>query len=94
MPTERKWGDKHDVAKHLGVSPRTVERMGERGEIRAYTVGQRLIRYDLAEIDEMIAANSTTPCHTALAPQEQCADCGTYNPALEEEQRSAAHQDA
>ncbi|GAS98830.1 putative phage excisionase [Mycolicibacterium canariasense] len=54
----RRWGTKSDVAEHLQVSTKTVERMTERGELRAYAVGRRLVRYDMAEVDAMLAADT------------------------------------
>lgn len=52
MTEPRRWVTKEEVAEHLQISVRTVRRMVEDGQIRAYRCGPRLIRFDLAEIDE------------------------------------------
>lgn len=59
MTAERRWGTKGDVAQHLHVSTKTVDRLVARGEIRAYPVGPRLVRFDLAEIDATMTAQET-----------------------------------
>lgn len=49
--TIRRWATKEEVAEHIRVSVKTVQRMTARGELTAHSVGPRLIRYDLNEID-------------------------------------------
>jgi excisionase family DNA binding protein len=40
-----------DVAEYLGVTPRTVYTMVADGRLRAYTLGERIIRFRRSEID-------------------------------------------
>lgn len=54
--TAPRWATKEEVAEHLRVSIKTVQRMTTRGELTAYSLGPRLIRYDLREIDAMLSA--------------------------------------
>lgn len=56
MTNASRWATKEEVAEHLRVSTKTVQRMTERGELTAHPVGPRLIRYDLSEIDTMLSA--------------------------------------
>lgn len=49
-----RWATKEEVAEHLRVSVKTVQRMTGRGELTAHNVGPRLVRYDLNELDEML----------------------------------------
>jgi len=42
------------AARYLSVSLGTLRRMVERGEVRAYPVGERLIRFDRAELDQLV----------------------------------------
>ena len=63
MSSERRWGTKADVADYLNLSTKTVDRLTERGLIRAYPLGPRLLRYDLNEIDAALVAASTEDTH-------------------------------
>jgi excisionase family DNA binding protein len=47
-----------DVARLLGVSPRTAYRIAERNEIPSYRVGGRM-RFDLAEVAAAVRATRT-----------------------------------
>lgn len=58
QPSPR-WATKPQVAEHLQVSTRTVDRMVASGEIVARRVHDRLVRFDLNEID-----TSLTPVRT------------------------------
>lgn len=60
--TTRRWATKEEVAEHIRVSVKTVQRMTARGELTAHGVGPRLIRYDLNEIDAILtpASQETT----------------------------------
>lgn len=87
------WATEQEAMKHARVSASTLRRWRAQGLLTGYKIG-RTVRYDLAEIDQMIAGGGQPTCHADLAPQQYCAECGTYNTQPEEEQRSAAHQDA
>lgn len=49
-----RWATEDGVAQHVGASANTVRRWREQGLITAHKVG-RLVRYDLTEIDQMLA---------------------------------------
>lgn len=42
------------AAKYIGISAGTLRRMVDRGEVKAYPVGERLIRFDRAELDQLV----------------------------------------
>jgi len=54
--TERNWATREQAADHLGVHPNTIDRWRTDGLITGYKVGPRLVRYDLNEIDAVLAA--------------------------------------
>ena len=58
MTDSPRWATKEEVAEHLRVSVKTVQRMTSRGELTAHSVGPRLLRYDLCEIDAMLTATA------------------------------------
>lgn len=53
-----RWAAESLAAQHANVSPATIRRWREQGRIAAHKVG-RLVRYDLNEIDQMLAASIT-----------------------------------
>ncbi len=46
--------DAQQVAEHLDISLRTVHRWIKAGKIPAHRVGPKLLRFDLAEVDEAL----------------------------------------
>lgn len=52
------WATKVEVAEHLKCSTKTVDRMVERGDFKAYPVGERLVRFDLNEVDAALTSTS------------------------------------
>jgi excisionase family DNA binding protein len=55
MPaTERRWASYKDLKAYAGISEWTARRMAERGELRLYRVGPRLVRFDLNEVDALL----------------------------------------
>ncbi|HTU93412.1 MAG TPA: excisionase family DNA-binding protein [Gemmataceae bacterium] len=52
--TESRYLSYSAAAKYISVSIGTLRRMAERGEVRAYPVGERLIRFDRAELDRLV----------------------------------------
>ncbi|CAA0129305.1 Uncharacterised protein [Mycolicibacterium vanbaalenii] len=50
---ERRWATKPQAAQYAVVHPNTIDNWVAAGLIRAYKLGPRLVRYDLAEIDAM-----------------------------------------
>jgi excisionase family DNA binding protein len=57
--SERNWATREQAADHLGVHPNTIDRWRTDGLITAYRAGPRLLRYDLNEIDAVLAASNT-----------------------------------
>lgn len=53
-----RWATKEEVAQHLRVSVKTVQRMTARGDLVAHQVGPRLIRYDLIHIDHTLTGRT------------------------------------
>lgn len=51
--TNRRFCDQPTAAEYLGVSTKTVRRMIASGELTAYRLGRRLIRIDLAELEQL-----------------------------------------
>ena len=49
--TARHWISLNEAAEYLGVQPLTVRRMVARGDLTAYRLGSRLLRFDRAELD-------------------------------------------
>jgi hypothetical protein len=43
--------DGNQLATHLGVCKRTVERLRNSGTIKGVRIGARLIKYDLAQVE-------------------------------------------
>lgn len=48
------------AAHRMGCSERTIRRMIDRGEITGYRLGPRMIRVDLAEIQNLTHRNQET----------------------------------
>lgn len=46
------------AAKYIGVSVGTLRRMVERCEVKAYPVGERLIRFDREELDQLVRGDT------------------------------------
>lgn len=59
-----------EVAAILRVSPRTVRRMGESGELERVHVGSRLTRYRADNIEELVRPQNDveTACQPPRAP--------------------------
>ncbi len=51
----RKWITIPEAAEHIGIHPRTLERMITAGELPGYKIGKKIVRVDLNEIDAAIA---------------------------------------
>jgi hypothetical protein len=58
-PPLPRWAGKADLAAHLGVSTKTVERMVADGQLTRYTV-RGVSRYDLNQADALFLANAET----------------------------------
>lgn len=57
-----RWATREELAEHLRVSVKTVQRMTSRGELPApHAIGPRLIRYDLNEIDALLTNGGQVP---------------------------------
>lgn len=53
--SDRRWATKDQAAQHLGVHINTIDRWRAEGRIRTYHAGPRLVRFDLNELDAMLA---------------------------------------
>ena len=56
MPAEIVWLSTQDAAKRLGITPRTLYRFIDQGELPAYRLG-RVIRLKQADVDQFIEAS-------------------------------------
>jgi len=54
--SERRWATREQAAQHIGVHPNTIDRWRAEGRITGYRAGERLVRFDLNEIDAMVSA--------------------------------------
>jgi excisionase family DNA binding protein len=52
----RRWASITEAAEYLGVTTRTIRAMGADGRITTYHCGTRLVRVDLAELDDAMRA--------------------------------------
>ena len=59
----RQWVDTKTVAKHLGITERTVSTMHRAGRIPGNRNGSRLVRFELAEVDAAMQRNEAPPRH-------------------------------
>lgn len=48
-----------EAAEYLGLSPRTIRRFIAAGRLTAYRAGPRLLRIELAELDNMLEPITT-----------------------------------
>lgn len=60
MSTENVWLSTQDAAKRLGITPRTLYRFIDQGELPAYRLG-RVIRLKQADVDQFIEASRIEP---------------------------------
>jgi excisionase family DNA binding protein len=44
----------NEAAQYVGVNPRTIRRYIASGRLRAYRVGPRLIKFDLADLETLL----------------------------------------
>lgn len=56
--TPPRWATKEEAAQYIGVHPRTLMRWANQGRIRVYQLGDRLIRFNLTDIDQMLTATT------------------------------------
>lgn len=52
--TDRRWATREQVAEYLGIHVNTVDNWRTDGRITAYRAGDRLVRFDLNEVDAML----------------------------------------
>lgn len=58
MP-ERRWATREQTAEYVGVHVNTIDRWRTDGRIRGYQAGPRLVRFDLNDVDAMLAGATT-----------------------------------
>lgn len=51
-----RWATKEQAAQHIGVHPRTIMRWAAQGRLPIHRLGDRLVRFDLNEVDAMLTA--------------------------------------
>lgn len=54
-PPARRWATPTEAADYARVSKRTVRQLAADGKITRYVVGSRITRYDLNELDKLLA---------------------------------------
>jgi excisionase family DNA binding protein len=47
----RRWATYQQTADYLGVTTRTIRQMVEDGRLTQYSLGPRVVRFDLGEVD-------------------------------------------
>jgi excisionase family DNA binding protein len=52
----RRWASTKQVAEYLGITERTVRLMVSDGRLVQYSLGPRIVRFDLNEVDAAFAA--------------------------------------
>ena len=60
MPAEIVWLSTQDAAKRLGITPRTLYRFIDQGELPAYRLG-RVIRLKQEDVDQFIEGSRIEP---------------------------------
>jgi excisionase family DNA binding protein len=50
----RRWASRAATAAYLGIAARTLDDLINRGTLRAYRLGPKLIRLDLNEVDALL----------------------------------------
>jgi excisionase family DNA binding protein len=60
MPSEMVWLSTKEAAERLGITPRTLYRFIDHGEIPAYRLG-RVIRLKQGEVDEFVERSRIAP---------------------------------
>jgi len=60
MPAEIVWLSTQDAAKRLGITPRTLYRFIDQGELPAYRLG-RVIRLKQDDVDQFIESSRIEP---------------------------------
>jgi excisionase family DNA binding protein len=59
-PPEPVWLGTQEAARHLGITPRTLYRLIDEGEIAAYKLG-RVLRLKLADVDAFLEQARVRP---------------------------------
>ena len=59
-PEEPTWLGTQDAARHLGITPRTLYRLIDEGEIPAYKLG-RVLRLKLSDVDAFLEGARVQP---------------------------------
>lgn len=50
-----------EVAEYLGVTTRTVRNWSAAGKLPAYKLGDKIVRYDMAEVDAFLSLSRVGP---------------------------------
>ena len=55
-PAEPRWLTREEAAALIGVTPRTIDVMVADGRITKYTLGRRIVRFRLTEVEAAFTA--------------------------------------
>lgn len=58
--SRRRWLTQDEAAEHLNVTTRTIRRMIAAGDLPAYRLGQRMLRIDATDVDNLLRPIPTT----------------------------------
>jgi hypothetical protein len=78
-----RWATTKQTADHLAVTGRTVRQMTADGRLVRYTLGPRIIRYDLNEVDAAMAECREPNSFSPFDDQKVCPRCGLAKPLTE-----------
>jgi excisionase family DNA binding protein len=53
-PPARRWASRAHAAAYAGISERTLDDLINKGELRAYRLGPKMIRIDLGDLDALM----------------------------------------
>jgi excisionase family DNA binding protein len=89
----RRWATTKQTAEYIGITTRTVRAMVADGRLRQYSLGKRVTRFDLAEVDlamtggeplaqpPQLRRGGRVPRHTPHDGAKLCSRCGAPIPA-------------
>lgn len=69
-PRVRRWANLSQVARYTGYSRNTIRNLIATGKLAAYRPGDRLIRIDLNDVDDMIMRGRIVPTDGEIAEDE------------------------
>jgi excisionase family DNA binding protein len=58
LPAGPRWASYRETAAYIGVNERTVRQMVDDGRLKQYSLGKRLVRFDLNEVDAAMRSDA------------------------------------